>query len=301
MLTNIRLAFPRCILLASTAVPPAIAQPNMPFVYSVENSASYGNSIAQGSLFVVFGANIGPAQLAEAASYPLPPQIGNTSITVTSGTTTLMCPMVYSTAGEAAAIMPSNTLPGTASVSLTYNGQTTPFPAQVTVVPSAIGLYTLSSSGLGPGSVTALTGAINTFAASAQSGETLTAWGTGLGPINGSDFTLPSTFPNFPGVELFVGTQPAKVIYAGRSGCCAGVDQISFQVPAGVAGCYVPVAVRSAGKISNFVSIAVSSDGGPCSDTAPTIPVSVMNQASAGESVTAAALAVWGPSRCFAA
>jgi len=290
---QISTTLPRFILLAVAALP-AIAQPNMPFVFSVENSANYGSSIAQGSLFVVFGANIGPAQLAEAASYPLPPQIGGTSITITSGASMLICPMVYSTTGEAAAILPSNTPPGTASLSLTYNEQTTAFPAQVTVVPSAMGLFTLSSSGLGPGSVTALNGAINSFATAAQPGETLTAWGTGLGPISGSDFTIPSSFPNFPGVEVFVGTQSAKVIYAGRSGCCGGVDQVSFQVPAGVGGCYVPVAVRSGGTISNFASIAVSIDGGPCSDTAPTIPVSVMNKATAGESITAAGLAI-GP------
>ena len=72
------------------------------------------------------------------------------------------------------------------------------------------------------------------------------------------------------------------------------LDQISFEVPAGVAGCYVPVAVRSGGTISNFVSIAVSSAGGPCSDTAPTVPVRIMNQASAGQPVKAAALAA-GP------
>lgn len=164
----------RCVLLACAALP-AIAQLNSPFVFSVVNSASYGNSIAQGSLFVVFGANIGPAQLAEAAAYPLPQQIGGTSISITSGATMLACPMVYSTAGEVAAILPSSTPPGTASLSLSYNGQTTSFPAQVTVVPSAMGLYTLSSSGLGPGSVTSLTGAINGFALAAQPGETLTA------------------------------------------------------------------------------------------------------------------------------
>jgi uncharacterized protein (TIGR03437 family) len=294
LLTNFRRAFLLCTLVAPVATLPATAQPNTPFIYSAENSASYGNSIAQGSLFIVYGTTIGPAQLAEAASYPLPPQIGGTSISVSSGSTTLVCPMVYSTLGTAAAILPSNTPPGAASVSLTYNGRTTPFPAQINVVPSAVGLYTLSSSGLGPGSVTALNGAVNTFAATAQAGDILTVWGTGLGPIGGSDFTLPAAYPNFPGVDVFVGTQPAPVIYAGRSGCCAGVDQVSFQVPAGASGCYVPLAVRSGGIISNFVSIAVSSGGGPCSDTAPTIPISVMNQAAAGQSITAAGLAV-GP------
>jgi len=80
---------------------------------------------------------------------------------------------------------------------------------------------------------------------------------------------VPSTFPNFSGVEVFVGVKSAKVIYGGRSGCCVGVDQISFEIPAGVTGCYVPVVVRSGGTLSNFVSIAIASAGGHCSDTAP--------------------------------
>jgi uncharacterized protein (TIGR03437 family) len=273
---------------------PAISVSNPPLLYSAENSASYDATIAQGSLFVVYGSNIGPAQPVQAAAYPLASQLGGTAISVSSGGTTLTCPMVYSVAGAAAAILPSNTPPGTASVTLTYNGQAALFPTQVTVVPTAMGLYTLSSSGLGPGSFTALNGSLKTFASPAKAGDIVYAWGTGLGPITSPDAALPSAFPNFPGVEVFVGTLPATVLYAGRSGCCAGVDQISFGVPAGVSGCYVPVAVRSAGKISNFVSIAVSKDGGPCSDTAPTVPINIMNQAGAGQPVTASVFAI-GP------
>jgi uncharacterized protein (TIGR03437 family) len=273
---------------------PMSAQFNAPVVFSTENSASYDAAIAQGSLFVVFGANIGPAQLAQAASYPLPMQVGGTSMTVTSGSTTLACPMVYSVAGQAAAVMPSNTPPGRVSVMLTYNGQPTPFPAQANVVPSAVGIFSVSSSGLGPGVVTALDGSLKTFAVAAKNGETVIAWTTGLGPITGPDNVVPSTFPSFPGVEVFVGTTAAKVVYAGRSGCCAGVDQIAFDVPAGVTGCYLPVVVRSGGRISNFVSVAVNSSGASCSDTAPTLPITVMNRATAGQPVNIAALAA-GP------
>jgi len=271
-----------------------MAQPNTPVIFGVENSASYNTSVAQGSLFVVFGMNIGPAQLVQASSYPVPPQIGGTSIMVTSGSTSVACPMVYSVTGAAAAVMPSNVPAGKAMLTLTYNGQSTPFPFQVNVVPSAVGIYTLGSSGLGGGVFTGLDGSVKTFAATAKNGDIVTAWVTGLGPISGPDNVVPSTFPNFPGVQVFVGTQAANVIYAGRSGCCVGLDQISFEVPAGVAGCYVPVAVNSGGTISNFVSIAVSSGGGSCSDTAPTVPVSVMNQASAGHPVKVAAFAA-GP------
>ncbi|HTC34533.1 MAG TPA: hypothetical protein VK724_14225 [Bryobacteraceae bacterium] len=281
-------------LLACVVVLPAMAQTSVPFIYSALNSANYSSTLAQGSLFVVFGTGIGPAQYTGATSLPLPPQLGGTSISVTSGTTTLICPMVYSLLGTAAAILPSNTPTGPATVTLTFNKVVSPFPAQVTVVPSAIGLYTSSSSGLGPGPVTALNGVLKTFAAASKSSDIATVWGTGLGPISGPDANVPSAFPNFPGVEVFVGTQSAKVIYAGRSGCCVGVDQISFEVPSGVAGCFVPLAVRTSGGISNFISFAVSNDGGPCSDAAPTIPVNLMNQAAAGQSITAAAFAV-GP------
>ena len=129
LLTNIRRALLCCALLTL----PAIAQPNTPFVYSVGNSANYNPTIAQGSLIVVFGMNIGPAQLVQASSLPLPLQVGGTAITVTSGSTMLSCPMVYASAGQAAAVLPSNVPPGQAKLNLTYNGQSNPFPTTVNV------------------------------------------------------------------------------------------------------------------------------------------------------------------------
>ena len=284
----------RLVLLACLAFLSAYAQTPGPFIYTVENSASYGATIAQGSLFVVFGSFFGPPQLVQADTYPLPTQLGGVSITVTSGPVTVTCPMIYATADSAAAILPSNVPVGAAKLTLTNNQQATFLPTPVTVVASAAGMFSLSSSGQGPGVFTGIDGAPKTFTASAKTGDIVTAWATGLGPVSGPANALPASFPAFSSVEVFVGTQPANVIYAGRSGCCVGVDQISFQIPPAVQGCYVPVAVRSGGTISNFVSIAVSSDGGPCSDPAPTIPVSIMNEAIAGHPVTAAALAA-GP------
>ena len=273
------------------------AQSTTPIVFSANNSADYSPTIAQGSLFVVFGDSLGPATLVQTSAFPLPNMLSGTSVTVTSGSMTLNCPMIYTSAGQVAAILPSNTPIGPANVTVAYNGETSPYgfsTTQVTVVESSVGIFTISESGLGGGIFTALDYTLKTFSNSAKPSEIVTAWATGLGPISGPDNLVPSTFPNFQGVEVFVGTLAANVIYAGRSGCCVGLDQISFEVPAGVAGCYVPVAVRSGGTIGNFVSIAVSSNGGSCSDTAPTIPISIMNQASAGKPVKAAALAA-GP------
>lgn len=272
----------------------SIAQTTTPFVFGVASTADYSATIAQGSMFIVFGASLGPAQLVQAHTYPLNNQLAGTSITVMSGTAILPCPMVYTAEGVAAAILPSNTPPGTATLSLTYNGQPAPFPVTFIVAPSAVGIYTTTSSGLGPGVFTALDGTEKSFTVTAKPNDIITAWATGLGPIEGPDNVVPSTFPNFPNVEVFVGAQAANVVYAGRSGCCSGVDQISFTVPAGISGCYVPVAISSQGILSNFVSLAIDSSGGPCSDTGPVLPVSIANQANAGQSVKIGALAV-GP------
>ena len=50
------------------------------------------------------------------------------------------------------------------------------------------------------------------------------------------------------------------------AGCCAGIDQIVFTIPDGVQGCYVPLVVKNGNNVSNYTSIAVSQNGGACSD-----------------------------------
>jgi hypothetical protein len=67
-------------------------------------------------------------------------------------------------------------------------------------------------------------------------------------------------------VKVYVGGEQAQVTYAGRSGCCAGLDQVRFIVPDNVAGCYVPVTVVVEGVPSNSVTMSVSGAGASCSD-----------------------------------
>lgn len=266
-----------------------------PVVYSANNSADYSTVIAQGSLFVIFGYSLGPATLAEVSSFPLPNVLAGTSVTVTSGSTTLNCPMIYTSSGQVAAILPSNTPLGEAAVNVSYLGvQGYPSYQSITVVQSSVGIFTTTSNGLGAGIFTALDGTLKTYATSAKPGEVLTAWATGLGPISSPDNMLPTTFPNFSGVQVWVGGQSAPIVYAGRSGCCAAIDQITFTVPTIANGCNVPVVVTRGGNSSNTVSMPVSATGGACSDTGPTLPTSVLTKAAAGQPVKVAAIAI-GP------
>src|SRR5215470_7709466 len=70
-------------------------------LHGVVNAASYAatglpnGSIAQGSLFTIFGANLGPAQPASASSFPLGSTLAGVSISVTQGTTTVAALPLY--------------------------------------------------------------------------------------------------------------------------------------------------------------------------------------------------------------
>ena len=91
-------------------------------------------------------------------------------------------------------------------------------------------------------------------------------WGSGLGPITESDAGLPPV-ANLPvEVEVLVGGISVRPFYAGRSPQFPAVDQINFFVPRGIEGCYVPVAVKVDGLVSNYGTMAIASGGSICSD-----------------------------------
>ena len=283
-----------CVQVSS--VPICLGQAT-PFVNSVVNSASYsGHPIAEGSIFTVFGFSLGPSQIVHTSFYPLQFQLGGTSIDVTAGGRTFNCPMIYSSDVQAAAILPSNTPAGDAIMTVTYLGQISP-PRAIKVAANGFGIYSIASSGTGPGVVTGVDYAPKTFDRPAKTGEVLIAWGTGLGPIDGNDTVAPNTTKQFANIEVFVGNAPAVITYAGRSGCCAGLDQIAFQVPDAALGCFVPVAIRVGGvNVSNFVSLPISSAGASCENAAPGIPTALLSKALAGEKLKLAELAI-GPIR----
>ncbi len=244
----------------------------------IVNAASYANpanpngGIAQGSMFIVFGTGIGPASLAQVSSYPLPTTLGGTSIRVTVGSTTVNAFMIYTLAGQVAAILPSNTPVGNASITLTYNGQASA-ARTFRVVSSSFGTFSRNQQGTGPGIFQNVNSGtdqpVNSYVVPAKPGQPIIMWGTGLGPAPGNEAgsPIPGDLTSIP-VEVYVGGKLAAVTYRGRSGCCSGIDQIVFTVPDGVEGCNVPVAIRAGGVTSSFTTIAVSKTAGNCSSFA---------------------------------
>jgi uncharacterized protein (TIGR03437 family) len=240
----------------------------------IVNVASYalsglpGSEIAEGSAFAVFGSNLGPAAIVQDTDFPLGTSLGGTSITVTVGTTTVNCLILYTVAGQVAAILPSNTPVGMGTLRLTYNGQT--FSEPIKVARSTFGTFAQTSAGVGAAVVQIFDPAgpptLNTLNNSINPGEYAILWGTGLGPVTGDESAgpLPNIKPGYNTVRVFVGgveVPAADIIYAGRSGCCAALDQVIFKIPAGINGCYVPIVVVVDGISSNYLTISVAPQG----------------------------------------
>ena len=247
------------------AAGPTIASPG------IYNSASYAipgfpnGGIAQGSIFTVFGSGLGPAEIAYNSSLPYQNSLAGTSVMVTVNGTNVPCLMFYTSAGQVAAILPSTAPAGTGTMTVTYNGATSP-AVPVTVVKNAVGLFTRNQQGSGPAVAQDANGNYNSLTNAFHPAQTVTFWGTGLGAISGSDATTPPSGA-IPGanVAAYIGGQVATVQYAGRSGY-SGEDQINLVIPSGVTGCYVPVYLTVNGIPSNFSSISIAQSGSVCSD-----------------------------------
>jgi len=270
----------------------ASAQPSVP-AGGVLNAASFAQAglpnsgIAQGSIFVVFGSGLGPAVVVLNSGFPLPTELAGTSVRVTVSGTSGSALLLYTSATQVSAIMPSNTPVGEGTLTVTYNGQTSP-PSAVTVVGSSFGIFTRSQAGSGPAWVqhagAALASLFNSLVNPGRPGGVFTIYGTGLGAV--ADDRNPSPVQNLPAeVSVLVGNSPVTVLYSGRSPEFPGMDQINFQLSQDPPeGCYVPLAVKVGSVLSNFTSLSISRSASACSVVGG-IAAADLAKAAAGESL----------------
>ncbi len=268
----------RIVVLLLAAAGTLAAQPFV-FYRGILNAASFApqglpnGSIARGSIFAIFGRGLGPPEGDGELQFPLSTTLGGVSVEVCQGANCLQAIPLYVSGGQINAIMPSNAPLGSVSLRVTYNGAAGNFsPAEV--VASSFGAIAVNGGGFGPGIIQNFIAAnnqpVNSAVDTARPGQTVILWGSGLGAGLNADNERPQAGDLPVAVDIWVGGKAVTVKrYSGRTPCCAGVDQISFDVPADApTGCYVPVTLRAGGVVSNSVTMAISSDGSACSDPA---------------------------------
>lgn len=283
----------------------AITAVGQPAIGGIVNAASYAaapldsnnnpignNNVSQGSIFVIFGTNMGPAALVQASSLPLQtglPDANGTSVTISSGGQNVSAYMIYTSAGQVAAILPSNTPTGSAAVTVSYNGQTSK-AATINVVKTQFGLFTQNSQGNGP-AIAQVFGSSNTpslmaLTSPAQPGNTLVIYGTGLGAISGPDNQPPGAVPVGSNVTVNIAGMVTPASYAGRSPNFPGLDQVNFVLPANApTGCYIPAEVTASGRPSNLFYLSIASAGSAACTHPLGLPASALQKLDAGGTV----------------
>jgi uncharacterized protein (TIGR03437 family) len=264
-----------CLIALAFALAATLAA--APSINGVVNAASWlptalpNSGIAQGAMFIVSGSGLGPSTLQSAPNkFPLPTTAGlaGTTITVTVDGVTESCIMLYSYAGQVAAILPSATPVGTGTLTLSYQGASSTFAIQI--VAASFGTFALNEDGSGPGIFTNLSYSVITMTNAAHPGDTLVIWGSGLGAVAGDEADAPPTTLNLDvgQVQVLIGNQLVTPKYAGRSNSPA-IDQIDFTVPEGITpGCKTTVAVVVKGVTGNVTTISIAPKGQTtCGDT----------------------------------
>jgi uncharacterized protein (TIGR03437 family) len=263
--------------------------PPTPTISQVVDAAAYGSGIAQGSIFIVKGSNLSASGFTS-FGFPLPTTSGSNgssiTFTPTAGGTGTAAYLIYvynqNGVNQIAAILPSTLAVGNYNVTVSYNG-TTSAPFAASVVARRFTLFTQDSTGGGLIvvqnfiSATRLdvdrltTGSVSGVTISpASPGQTLIAWGTGLGPVTGGDNVASPGFnfaANGVNVQVIVGGTSITPLYAGRAPGLAGEDQINFTLPSNIAtGCTVSFQISVNGTVSNagYISIAPNATAGAC-------------------------------------
>ena len=252
--------------------------PPVPTITAVLDGASNTAGIAQGSIFIVKGTTLCSTSTGILPP-PRPTSSNGVKITFTpaaggAGTDAYLV-YLYSQGGvtQLSGILPSTVTTGSYNVTVTNGTVSAPFLAQV--VANKIALFTQDSSGgglaivqnyIGPGvDVNRLTtGSVNGVTISpAHPGQTLIAWGTGLGAQTAGDNSSDGAHHDFSTsmtIQAIVGGVSIPVAYAGRNGY-PGEDQINFTLPGNVqTGCAVPLQFSVNGNLSAATTISIAPD-----------------------------------------
>ncbi len=223
---------------------------------AISNGASFRPGFAPpGSIFSIFGANLGSAPALNASAVPLPTTLGPTKVTVNGEP----APLFYEGQGQINAQMPLDTHPGLATVVVT-NGNAASNAAAVLIPEAAPGIFLYGNDRavvINPNSST------NSETAPAHVGDIVVAYFTGGGPVTPSGpWTTGAASPL--GESPITGTnsvtvngKPAQVVYIGLTGGDAGLYQANFVVPQVVAGDH-PLVISIDGVKSNAATITVA-------------------------------------------
>jgi uncharacterized protein (TIGR03437 family) len=237
-----------------------------PVLSSVANAASYTtDAVSPGEIVALFGTNMGPSSIVTL-------QVSNGTVTNSlAGTQVLFdgvaAPMVYTLKGQVSAVVPYG-VAGKAStqVQVGYQGAVSNTVA-MPVRAATPAIFSLDSSGVGPGAILNQDTSTNSTGNPAARGSVIAIYCTGGGvttPATTPDGLVmgvpPPVLAQAQVVTVTIGGVNAAVQYAGAvPGTIAGLTQINVEVPAGLTPALALPVIVKIGDFSstNGVTVAV--------------------------------------------
>jgi len=226
------------------------------------NAASFQSGpIAPGEILTIFGSGIGPPALV--GPRVTGGRLDNTLVDTRVLFDGVPAPLIYVQANQISAIVPY-TVAGKPSTRVHVEYRTVQSNAvEVPVAASAPGIFTLDSTGRGPGAILNEDGSINSASNPATKGSIVVLFATGEGQTDpdGADGEIAGDVlpkPRLP-VRVRIGGLEAEILYAGAApGLVAGVLQVNARVPTSVTvGGSVPV-VLTVGNASSQPGVTVA-------------------------------------------
>ena len=282
-----------------------------PTITAVQDAAGNTPNIAQGSIFIVKGANLSASGFTSFAP-PRPTTSSGVKVTFTpvaggSGTDVYLVYLYnQNNVNQVAGILPSTVAVGNYNVTVTNGTAVSPtFSAQV--VANKFALFTQDSSGTGLASAQNVvsatqydlnrltTGSVSgTTYSPARPGQPVVAYGTGLGAYAAGDNTTSPAFDFSKSltIQAVVGGTSIPVAYAGRAGY-AGEDQINFTLPANIqTGCAVTFQISVNGKLSPPTSLSIAPDANSTACVIPGYTTAQLQKLDQGGTITTGAFTI---------
>ena len=232
----------------------------------VASAATFlAGEIAPGLIVTLFGAGIGPAELAVNG-------VGGDGkfASTLAGTQVLFdgvaAPMIYASAGQTSAIVPYDVAgKATTQVTVVYQGLASAAQT-VRVAPTQLGLFSANSSGQGQAAILNQDNSVNSSANPAARNSIVILFGTGEGqtsPAGVNGQTAVSVYPKpLAPIAVRIGGSNAEVLYYGAAPTLvAGVLQVNVKIPPGIPDGNATVQIFAGASASPAtVTVAVKGD-----------------------------------------
>jgi uncharacterized protein (TIGR03437 family) len=225
-------------------------------VVNAASSAPAGNPISPGEFVSLYGTGLAKSQ--QIATPPYPPSLNGVSVLINNKP----APLYFVSPTQLNVLVPFATTGPSATI-VVQNGSVNSNTVTVPVAATSPGIYSLDQSGSGGGAILHTDYSLVNAAKPAIGGETVLIYLTGLGTLtppvsDGTAGTGTALHTADTDVVVYVGGQPATVLFKGQAPGFPGLYQLNVTLPQFLkASGNLPLAIQTSNAYHDQVDIPI--------------------------------------------